>query len=90
MRGSVVKNLISRRHSLGMPGRDQASDCRLKLIALVLTLIAVTAWSYWPTMMNLFNTWQTDEDYSAGQLVPLVALFLFHLPGGVWVLSSVA
>jgi exosortase len=59
-----------------MPGRDQASDCRLKLIALVLTLIAVTAWSYWPTMMNLFNTWQTDEDYSAGQLVPLVALFL--------------
>jgi len=76
MRGSVVKNLISRRHSLGMSGRDQASDYRLKLIALVLMLIAITTWSYWPTMTDLFNTWQTDDDYSAGQLVPLVALFL--------------
>lgn len=39
-------------------------------------LVLLTAWSYWPTMVSLFKDWQRNDDYSAGQLVPLVALFL--------------
>ncbi len=45
----------------------------------MLALLAITAWSYWPTMTDLFKEWQRNEDYSAGQLVPLVAIFF------VWV-----
>jgi len=59
-----------------MSGMDQVSDCRLKLITLVLMLIAITTWSYWPTGKDLLIAWQTDDDYSAGQLVPLVVVFL--------------
>ena len=33
-------------------------------------------WSYWFTITDLFKEWQRDDDYSAGQLVPLVAIFL--------------
>ena len=76
MRGSVVKHHIRHRHSLEMSGMDQVSDCRLKLITLVLMLIAITTWSYWPTGKDLLIAWQTDDDYSAGQLVPLVVVFL--------------
>lgn len=42
----------------------------------LLLLAAVAAWSYWPTMKMLASTWRTNDDYSAGQLVPLVAAFL--------------
>jgi len=46
------------------------------LVAAVLVLAAVVAWSYWPVMRQLFREWQTDDDYSAGQLVPIVTVFL--------------
>jgi exosortase len=42
---------------------------------VTLALLAITAWAYWPTMVSLFKDWQRSDDYSAGQLVPLVALF---------------
>ncbi|MBN1361365.1 MAG: exosortase/archaeosortase family protein [Sedimentisphaerales bacterium] len=42
----------------------------------VLLLVAVTGWAYWSTISALFQVWQNNEDYSAGQLVPLVAAFL--------------
>ena len=48
----------------------------LGLILAILLLLAIVAWSYWPVMADLFDAWQVNEDYSAGQLVPLVALFL--------------
>jgi exosortase len=34
------------------------------------------AWSYWPIIKVLFEEWQSNDDYSAGQIVPLIALFL--------------
>jgi len=34
---------------------------------------AVFIWTFWPTLVVLWNRWQNDSDYSAGQLVPLVA-----------------
>jgi len=33
-------------------------------------------WSYWPTLTELSAFWSRNPDYSAGQLVPLVAVFL--------------
>jgi len=33
-------------------------------------------WSYWSTLVELFAFWQTNQDYSVGQLVPLVAGYL--------------
>jgi len=47
------------------------------LIFVALLPLAIMALSYWPVMVGLFNSWQNNDDYSAGQLVPLIALFLF-------------
>ncbi len=47
-----------------------------RLLSLVLVLAIITAWSYWPVAAGLFSLWQKSDDYSAGQLVPLVAVFL--------------
>ena len=39
-------------------------------------LAACLIWSYWPTITELFEFWGSNDDYSVGQLVPLVALCL--------------
>jgi exosortase len=54
--------------------QDRHYDCML--IVSVFILLAIMVWSYWPVMVRLFNSWQNNDDYSAGQLVPIVALFL--------------
>jgi len=45
-------------------------------IAAVVTLLAALLWAYWPVLVSLFKDWQNDDDYSVGQLVPLVAIGL--------------
>jgi exosortase len=42
------------------------------VVALVGTLI----WSYWPTLGDLWRVWKGNQDYSAGQVVPLIAVYL--------------
>ncbi len=59
-----------------LSGKKQMQDKLLMLISVTFALLAVTFWSYWPTIVVLFKDWQGSDDYSAGQLVPLVALFL--------------
>lgn len=54
----------------------QERENRLAVILSVSALLTITAWSYWPTTADLFDAWQRNDDYSAGQLVPLVAAFL--------------
>jgi len=74
---AVVKLRISRRHALQIPDRHQARENFLRLLSVALImLLAVTVWSYWAVLAGLFKAWQRNDDYSAGQLVPLVALFL--------------
>ena len=46
------------------------------LIPVVLLLLVTTVWAYWPIITDLYKEWQRNDDYSAGQLVPLTALFL--------------
>jgi len=69
----VVDNRIHQ-HATQGPGRRRVQDYTLMLALGLLALL--TIWSYWPTMVSLFKDWQGDDDYSAGQLVPLTALFL--------------
>ncbi len=45
-------------------------------IVIAVVVIAAGLWAYWPTAVALFKEWQTNDDYSVGQLVPLVALYL--------------
>jgi len=44
----------------------------------LLALVAATVWSYWPTLVELAETWEREPDYSHGYLVlPLFAFFLY-------------
>jgi len=72
----LANHRIRRRHIVHVSGMDQARSNRIGVISAVFLLLAITAWSYWGTMADLFKTWQRSDDYSAGQLVPLVAAFL--------------
>ena len=58
------------------PRMERAWSTRAGLLLSVSVLIALTAWSYRPTMADLLHVWQVDDNCSAGQLVPLVAVFL--------------
>jgi exosortase len=58
---------------------DDKKSSQGKLIMLfgeISLLSAMTVWAYWPTIRVLFHELQRDDNYSAGQLVPLVALFV--------------
>jgi exosortase len=67
----VVNNRIHRGHALKISGSHQLPDNLLGVVSVLLAILAVTVLSYWST-----SVWQRSDDYSAGQLVPLIALFL--------------
>ena len=51
-------------------------------IAAALVLLAVLAWSYWSTFVELVHIWDSSPDYSHGYLVaPLAAWFLWRRRG---------
>lgn len=56
-------------------GTEPTQNNLLVLIPVILLLLFTTVWAYWPTITDLYKEWQRNDDYSAGQLVPLVALF---------------
>jgi exosortase len=33
-------------------------------------------WSYWPEIVDLWNTWQRSDEYSSGLLVPFLAVYI--------------
>jgi exosortase len=39
-------------------------------------LFGVLGWVYWPTFVELYDTWSTHPEYSHGMLVPFFALYL--------------
>ena len=72
----AFKHHVHGKRALRVCDTNQAHHKSCGLVLAVLLLMAITVWSNWPTITNLFNDWQTSDDYSAGQLVPIVALFL--------------
>ncbi len=73
---NAASHSLRRWHSLLLPGTDQANGNRRALIFAVLLLVAITIWSYGPTIASLARAWQRNEDYSACLIVPLIAAFL--------------
>jgi len=73
---AVAKSSFCQRNIFQIPGRGQGRNNSLILISAILVLLTVTAWSYWSIVAAIFRQWQRNDDYSAGQLVPLIALFL--------------
>ena len=57
-------------------GMHSSRDNPLTVILSILGLLIIIIWSYWPTITGLFTAWQTDDNYSAGQIVPLIAVYL--------------
>lgn len=39
-------------------------------------LFVLLVWSYWPALGELWAAWQRSSDYSGGQLVPLVCIYM--------------
>jgi len=67
---------VRRRRTLDVFAADQARRSSRGLTLAVLLLVIIAAWSHWPTMKDLSSAWRNNDDYSAGQLIPLVAGFL--------------
>lgn len=42
----------------------------------IVVLVGALVWAYWPTLLGLNKDWQSDQNYSVGQLVPLAALYM--------------
>ena len=43
-----------------------------------LVLLAIGGWSYWPSLVEFVNIWETEPDYSHGYLVlPISLIFLY-------------
>lgn len=58
--------------------RDYLTDFWLPAAALC----AVFVWAFWSTAGDLWRVWQGNPDYSAGQLVPLAALYMMSTRRG--------
>jgi exosortase len=72
----MINNRIRKRHTLKISRNGQKQNDFVRLMLFASALVIVTIWSYWPIIVDLFKEWQRNDDYSAGQLVPLIAVFL--------------
>ncbi len=63
--------------------------------SFVAGLVVITfLWSYWPTILDLWDVWQRSDEYSSGLLVPFLAIYIlwsrrrnidkFHMRPSVW------
>jgi exosortase len=52
--------------------RNVALDILLPIAALTAALV----WCYWPVLYRMIKDWQGDPNYSVGQLVPFLCLYL--------------
>jgi len=76
MEPDVTSRQSHQRHALPLPGTDMIRASLVPSVWALLALVGLTVWCYWPTLGSLLKEWQHNNDYSAGQLVPPVALFL--------------
>lgn len=67
---------MQKKDNLTISNKGIKQDSSIVLWIIFFALTAVTLWAYWPVMMDLIDEWQSNDDYSAGQLVPITALFL--------------
>jgi len=65
-----------RRRGASPPGIGLPAWLDRSSLVLLTLLVASFVWAFWTTVLDLMKEWKTNEDYSVGQLVPLVALYL--------------
>lgn len=70
----MVDSAIRRKRGV-TPRNDLMPDIVRRLLPVLALLAVITGWAYWPTIDGLVSDWRGNDDYSAGQLVPLVAIF---------------
>jgi len=75
----VTKSHVRHRHTLQISKGHKKQDNLVRLILVISVLLALTGWAYWSTIVGLSKEWQSNDDYSAGQLVPLVALVFVYI-----------
>jgi exosortase len=56
----------------------ERSGLRARVPLAIGGLLLLVLWSYWPTLVDLHAFWAENDDYSVGQLVPLVAVYLVY------------
>jgi len=72
----AVNHLVRGKRVLRAHTADKVRRNSRSLILAALLPLGILVWSYGHTMVSLFNEWQRNDDYSVGQLVPLIAIFL--------------
>jgi exosortase len=57
---------------------DWVQSHKAKIVPLFAAGILLVAflWSYWPGLINLWNTWQRSDEYSSGLLVPFLTIYI--------------
>lgn len=76
MRRGVSNQHLSSRYAIRLYEIAKVGMKDARLISGVLAMFVLAMWSYGPVIRELWYTWQNDSNYSAGQLVPLVVVFL--------------
>lgn len=59
------------------PAAEPVSASAFASVGLVIG--AAFLWAFWPNLQVLWNVWQHDANYSAGQLVPFAAAYMLYL-----------
>lgn len=62
--------------SNGSSDRMAARRHLLEALIVIGGLLAILIWSYWRVISGLLRDWRTDANYSVGQLVPLIVIYL--------------
>ncbi len=76
LRTTVADRRAPRGTAWHKAGRHSWWSRRTTLALSILVLVGILVWSYGRILASLFRGWQSNSDYSAGQLVPLVAVLL--------------
>jgi exosortase len=66
-RGALLDSISAR---VGLSGRH------ITAILGGAAIVTVFLWSYWPTFTDLRSVWRRSDEYSAGLLVPFLALYV--------------
>ena len=72
----IIGSLLGRLSTLTQDRINKSeSSVTMRWFAVGLVLIAFL-WSYWPSIMDMWNIWQRSDEYSAGLLVPFLAVYI--------------
>lgn len=71
----MIKRFIHHGQAVQVSNGHQPQGNLWGVISVLLAMLAITVLSYWSLSLNIFREWQRSDDYSAGQLVPLIAIF---------------